>query len=107
MQLSPSYQDWVLGVLARAQMHLGRGGEAVATCKRAIAMNPESYPSHVELAAAYGAIGAEDEARAAGQEVLARNPAFTVQSWTLALPYKNEADLERALDWLRKAGLPE
>ena len=44
---------------------------------------------------------------AAGKEVLARNPAFTVQSWTLAAPYKNEADLERELDGLRKAGLPE
>ncbi len=43
----------------------------------------------------------------AGKEVLARNPAFTVQSWTLAAPYKNEADLERELDGLCKAGLPE
>ncbi len=88
-------------------MHLGRGEEAVATWQRAIAMNPENYQSRVGMAAAYGAIGAEDEARAAGQEVLARNPAFTVQSWTLAAPYKNEADLERELDGLRKAGLPE
>ena len=69
-------------------------------------MNPENYQSRVGMAAAYGAIGAEDEARAAGQEVLARNPAFTVQSWTLAAPYKNEADLNRELDGLRKAGLP-
>ncbi len=107
MQLSPSYQDWVLGVLGRAQMHLGRGEEAVATWQRAIAMNPENYQSRVGVAAAYGAIGAEDEARAAGKEVLARNPAFTVQSWTMAAPYKNEADLERELDGLHKAGLPE
>ncbi len=107
MQLSPSYQDWVVGVLARAQMHLGRGDEAVATWQRAIAMNPENYLSRVGLASAYGAIGAEDEARAAGRDVMARNPAFTVQSFVVALPYKNEADLERELDGLRKAGLPE
>ena len=107
MKLSPSYQDWVLGVLGRAHMHLERGEEAVATWQRAIAMNPENYLSRVGMAAACGAIGAEDEARAAGQEVLARNPAFTVQSWTLAAPYKNEADLKRELEGLRKAGLPE
>ena len=59
------------------------------------------------LAATYGAIGVKDEARAAGKEVLARNPSFTVQSWTIAAPYKNQADLERELDGLRKAGLPE
>ena len=43
----------------------------------------------------------------AGKEVLARNPAFTVQSWTMAVPYKDAADLEHELDGLHKAGLPE
>jgi len=39
--------------------------------------------------------------------VLARNRSFTVQCWTMAAPFKNEADLERYLDGLRKAGLPD
>ena len=107
MQLSPSYQTWVLDVLGRAHLMLGHGAESIAASRRAIAENPESYQSFVGLAAACGTFGTEEEARAAGREVLARNPVFTVQSWVMAAPYLAEADLARELDGLRKAGIPE
>jgi len=107
MQLSPSYQTWVLDVRARAHLILEHGEEAIAASRQAIAENPESYQSFVGLAAACGALGSEEDARAAGREVLARNPAFTVQSWVMASPYMHEHDLKRELDGLRRAGIPE
>jgi adenylate cyclase len=107
MQLSPFYQSWVLDVLGRAHVMLGHGEEAIATSRRAIAENSESYQSFVGLAIACGALGSEDDARAAGREVLVRNRAFTVQSWITASPYANDADLQRELDGLRRAGIPE
>ena len=88
-------------------MMLGNGDQAVAAWKQAITMNPDGYPARVGLAATYGAIGAEDQAQAAGKDVLTHNPSFAVQSWVMAAPYKNEADLERELNGLRKAGVPE
>ena len=107
MQLSPSYPEWMLSVQARARILTGDMAGAVASFEQAASMNPENYGIHVGLAAAYAAAGQEDKARAESKEVLTRNPRFTVQSWVMAAPYKNEEDLARELDALRAAGFPE
>lgn len=47
-----------------------------------------------------------EEARAHAALALEARPDFSVGAWGKRLPYKNEADLQRFLDGLRKAGLP-
>jgi len=54
---------------------------------------------------AYIKRGREDEARAAAAEVLRMSPNFSVDAWAQMLPFKKQADLERLLAPLRKAGL--
>ncbi len=41
------------------------------------------------------------------KEVIKRNPKFSVKRFAKASPFKDPAELKRALDALRKAGLPE
>jgi len=63
--------------------------------------------AHMMLAAAYSLAGRQEEASVAAEEVLRLNPKFSLVHWGKTLPYKNQADRERLIGALRKAGLPE
>jgi adenylate cyclase len=107
IQISPSYPNWFLSVQGQARILVGDTEGAVASSEQAATMNPESYIAQVNLAKAYASAGQQDKARAIAKQVLARNPRFTVQSWVMAAPYKNEKHLAVELDALRAAGFPE
>jgi hypothetical protein len=57
------------------------------------------------MAATYSLAGREEEARAAAAEVLRLNPKFSLEHLAKIAPYKNQADLEKFINPLRKAGL--
>jgi len=52
-------------------------------------------------------LGREKEARAEAEEVLRLNPHFSTENWgkQMALTFKNQAQNDRFIDALRKAGL--
>jgi adenylate cyclase len=52
-------------------------------------------------------LGREKEARKHGAEVIRINPNFTLKGYAKRLGYKNQADKDRWIDALRKAGLPD
>ena len=62
--------------------------------------------SHAILASALGHLGRLDEARRAGGDMLYLKPDFSLSFIARTMPFKNPAHLERFLDGLRKAGLP-
>ena len=107
IQISPSYPEWFLLVQASGRLQTGDLEGAVASIEQAASMNPESYPVQVGLALTYAGAGRLDKAQAIAKQILAHNPQFTVQSWVMAAPYKNEKDLAAELDCLRAAGFPE
>mgnify|MGYP000070507695 CR=1 FL=1 len=49
--------------------------------------------------------GREEEARAEADEVLRIGPKFSLEYWAKTIPYKNQADKDRLIGTLRKAGL--
>jgi TolB-like protein len=59
------------------------------------------------LAATYAELGQTDEARATVAKILDANPAVTLSVIRTAWPFRNEADTERLIGALRKAGLPD
>ncbi len=107
MRLSPYYPDWYLGELGRAYLLTGQHDEAIDALKHRLRRNPNSGEAHVLLAAAYGKLGRENEAQAALAEFLKPRPYYTLRHYAQGEFYKNTEDLERVLDGLRKAGLPE
>ncbi len=53
----------------------------------------------------YIIMGHADEARAEAEEVIKINPKFSLESYAKTLPFKNQAQLDRLVEALRKAGL--
>ena len=73
-----------------------------------LARHGDLWATSTLLLASYGHLGREAEARALLDEVLKRPPDDSIETnhreW---FPYKNDADYERLIDGLRKAGVPE
>jgi adenylate cyclase len=98
-----TYYHW----LGRAYFMTGNLVESIATWKKALHVNPDYLPAHAFLAACYISQGKRSESAASAAEVLRIDPDFTISSYARTLPYKNDVDLKRYTDALRRAGLPE
>jgi len=107
MQLDPHYPEIYLHFLAQAYFQLGRDEDVVSILQRRLVRHSESDISHVLLAATYGHMGRLEDARSEWREALRINPEYSLEHRRRVLPYKDPADLDRIVDGLRKAGLPE
>jgi TolB-like protein/class 3 adenylate cyclase len=114
LRLSPR-DTWAYAWMAfagDAKNHLGSWEEAVAWCRRSIEANRNFSFTHFALAAALAQVGRLDEAHSAVKAGLALDPTFTVSrtraSWTAMSDDPTYlAQLERYLEGMRKAGVPE
>jgi len=93
--------------LGTAYRDIGRYEEAIVQLKKAINLSPDSLYPHTALAATYSLAGRDEEARAEVSEVLRIQPKISLKSLAKRVAYKNKADIDRLIDALRKAGLPE
>lgn len=107
MRQSPIYPDWFLSELARAYFQTGRYDEAVQVLERRLEHDPNSGEALILLAAAQSGAGRLSEAKAALTKFLEPRPAYTLRHYASGEFYKSPGDLDRVLDALRKAGLPE
>jgi tetratricopeptide (TPR) repeat protein len=107
MRLSPIYPDWFLSELARAYFLMGRYEEAIEALQRRLQHDPNSGEALILLAASESAAGRLDKAKAALDKFLAPRPAYTLRHYASGEFFKNPEDLNRVLEALRKAGLPE
>jgi adenylate cyclase len=103
MRLNPYYPDWYLWYLADAYNALGQSSDVIATVRR---MRNPAEGSRL-LAANCAHLGMMDEARAAAAEVMRLHPNFTISSWRHRPPYRDPHIIERYVEGLRSAGLPE
>ena len=103
MRLNPYYPDWYLWYLADAYNAMGRPADVIATVHQ---MQDPSEGRRM-LAANFAHLGMVDEARAEAEEVLRLHPGFTLSSWRRRPPYRDQTILERYIDGLRRAGLPD
>jgi len=107
MRLSPLASALFLRILGLAYHSTGDHGEAITVLERARAQTPSAPFVYIYLAMTYSGAGREEEARAAVTELLRRQPMFSVKHAGNAILFKDPAKQKRALDALRKAGLPE
>jgi adenylate cyclase len=94
-----------LTYIAQAYNDAGRYEEAIAVCKKAIQAEPNDQRAHLNLTSAYILLGREEEAHSTAEVVLKMDPKFSLDHFSKTLPYKNQADTDRFIDALRKAGL--
>ncbi len=107
MRLSPYFPDWYLGIQAVSYRALGQLEQAIAADKARLERNPENQMSNSRLAAIYAERGDLGEARAQIVELLSKNPKASISQVRVSEPFQDEIEMERYLDLLRQAGLPE
>jgi adenylate cyclase len=103
-RLDPFTPDWILNYSAVAYRVNGEYEKAIEILQKVIKRSPDFWLSHFELAANYGLLGREDEARAAAAEVLRIRPDFTIAK-LFDHEFRDKADKERTIEVLLKAGL--
>ncbi len=77
--------------------------QAITDFRASLALNPDFGAAHQYLAATYGLLGYEEEARAEAAEVLRLTPNFA--EGFVRSPFRDRAVLMRLIEGLRKAGL--
>jgi adenylate cyclase len=108
IRLSPRDPLLIIWHLCRgwAALAAERYEEAVEFAMRAAEANPEFPDIYAVLASANGHLGQGGRARAAVGQLLRRMPGLTASDPRLDRPFAREADRERFLEGLRKAGMP-
>jgi class 3 adenylate cyclase/TolB-like protein len=112
LRLSPREPDrnfwehWI----CHAHAHLAQWEKAAEWCGKSIATNPSFWIPYVDLAAAYGWLGRDTEARTAIAGLHKLIPDFTVKDWA-NIVWSDDPQFQREdariIEGLLKAGLPE
>jgi tetratricopeptide (TPR) repeat protein len=111
MRLNPHYPPAYLRTLGFAQFGMEQFEEAAASYEEAIKRDPNEEWQHLELAATYGQLGREQEAKSALKtfsELRAKaDPNHTFMMQVIGLwGFKEQKDVERWHEGLRRAGVP-
>ncbi|MGI9357524.1 MAG: adenylate/guanylate cyclase domain-containing protein [Rhizobiaceae bacterium] len=101
MRLNPFYPDQYIWHLGGAHFNLKQYDKAIATIKTM--QNPTE--GRRILAASYGQLGMQKEAKRESERVLQAHPNFNVERWAAVQPDKFQEDVEHFVEGLKKAGL--
>jgi adenylate cyclase len=107
LRLNPFGPSQYFNLLSVAYRMLGKDNEALEQARKAVERDQKNQFGYANLAAACILTGHEEEARAAAADLLKINPKFSLEQWGKALPYKDQTQVDRTIESLRKAGLPE
>ena len=105
MRLNPHnsfFYHWTLGMVL---FNLERYEEAAAALERVVERNSQFLRGHLVLAATYGQMGRTEDAKWEAEEALALLPGMTIKQRRAIVPYRRQADTERYITGLRRAGL--
>jgi TolB-like protein/DNA-binding winged helix-turn-helix (wHTH) protein len=102
--------SWWQFFMCHIHTHLAQWEQAIEWCGKSIASGNASMYPFVDLAAAYAWAGHDKEANEAAAQLRKLYPDFTVQTWA-GIPWSDDptfnAQYQRIVEGLRKAGLPE
>ncbi|MEP0144940.1 MAG: winged helix-turn-helix domain-containing protein [Sulfitobacter pontiacus] len=106
IRLDPLHQDWIKWNLAWVQWHTRNCDDALNTMNAMSDIPPMAYRV---LAIIQVCRGAEKEANAAVEQLLAFDPEYSLDDvlHNYEGKYSNKTDIERVLSDLRQAGLPD
>jgi adenylate cyclase len=105
IRLNPFGPHQLYREFGHALRYAGRLEQAVSAYKKAIQLAPDNIYPHIFLAATYIQMYREKEARAEAAEILRIDPKFSVDYLANVLAYKDQSEIDRVVNALRKAGL--
>ena len=102
--IPPSHYYHMIGIAYRNNRQYE---ESIKICKHSIRMNPIPITPYLTLVSCFSFLDRIEEAKANVHKILEISPDFSLKHYSGTLPYKEQSDLERHMNALRKAGLPE
>ncbi len=106
-RLNPMPPVYYYSYLGMTNNLLEQYEEALDAYTKGFKLNPNNLYNRIGLVETYSLLGDDEQAQIASEEVLKLHPAFTAKYHIRALQYKNQADEEKFINALCKAGLPE
>ena len=107
IRLNPYHPIWYKYILAHSYDLLGRQQEAIESINKVLALNPDFVPARRHLAVIYSELNRMEEAQAEITDILRVNSGYSISAWRVRARYTDPAILQRFVENLRKAGLPE
>lgn len=107
MILNPRAPFPYLNAIAEVHLSLGNYEESIRYSLEAVGRNPEALRLRILLAAAYSELGQIDDAQWEIEEALLLQPELSLASVYYISPYRDRETMERLIQALRAAGLPE
>jgi adenylate cyclase len=109
MRLTPYYSALPLAILGYSSFHLRRYNDALSAGEKLLERSrkgelPDSM-GYLLMVATYTELGQEENARKYATEFLSANPNWNLEVMKRRYVYKNQSDLDRLVNAVRKAGL--
>jgi len=107
MDLNPSPPASYLEILGEIRFTQARYEESAAIFQEVLDINPGYSRARMWSMAALALAGLEDSAEWEAAELLAASPDISLERLEFAFPFKDPRALDRIMEGLKKAGLPE
>jgi tetratricopeptide (TPR) repeat protein len=107
IRLSPVYPPWFLEILAASYREAGEIGLAVTAGQEVLRLAPHSIQGRVILISSLVRAGWVAEAKRVAAEILLEDEGFSVRRFTEQQVFRDESVVERIVEDLSEAGLPE
>jgi adenylate cyclase len=107
MRLCPIYPAWYPSNMAWAYLLMDRREDAIASARTSIDIDPDYPFNYMVLAIAFAELEREQEAHTAVENLLRIDPKYSVRTFSECQPFRGAEVLDRHIEGLRKAGLPE
>ena len=107
LQLERVYPFWLIDILASAYRDCGDFDLSISAAEESVRLAPQNNDARLVLCSDYKLVADDDHARGVADEVVANDPEFRLSDYAESQPYKNPEPLERVLEALREAGLPD
>ena len=107
LRLNPFPNAYQFSDLGRAYLVAGRYEDAVIALEKARKIDPDLYFTYIHLTSAYSFLNRDEDARNAANKLLKLNPNFTIGTYSKRSGVRQQADFEKYIESLRKAGIPE
>ena len=107
MRLCPIYPAWYPSGLAWAYLLMNQREDAVAYAQTSIDIDPDYPFNYMVLAIAYAELEHKQEAQTAVENLLRIDPKYSLRTFSEFQPFRDVEVLDRHVEGLRKAGLPE
>ncbi len=106
LRLNPYPPSFYYYRLGSAYFAVERYDEAVDVCRIALKLNPRDVVARIVLAISYIGQGRKEEAHVEAKKLLKSIPNFSIRQYKATSPQKNELVLNRIVEAMGKAGLP-